>query len=505
MSSTNAPVVSVIMPVYNSMPYLEATLRSLTAQSLSVDELEIIAIDDGSTDGSGELLDDVASRFDNVKVIHQPNSGWPGMPRNKGLDIARGDYVFFMDSDDELAPDALRQLCDMAQQNGSGVVFPRMQGTGGRDVQRFYHERKAGKLPVSIALHSLSPQKLFLRSFIEGLSLRFAEGMVRLEDGIFVTHAYLNATRIDLCGDDPLYFIAERDDGNNISARSINPVGYVQSLRTIARDIQQHVTSESQATRLITELFGRKGLRFYAPFRWMRLDTAIQQEWITEHQRFLAEFVKPGAENVLNQPTHRQLVKCLREADVAGVNALVNARALLQHESAVVETLKRGSALEIVVSVKWQPDEQHAQPGVSFDSMIALPDEHRLERALRASRTFVRLSGFAWARALGRKLENVIIGTASPIEIVVEQRSSGKRIHLQGRWVSVGDEMQFRCVIASRFARNQQTLDVWTLPQTREGQFGLLSRSRWAQTLRPVNWLGGKSYATNKGNFSIRF
>lgn len=98
------PVVSVIVPVYNALDYVGMALESALNQGYRGEELEIIVVDDGSTDGSGELLDRFAAEHAEVTVIHQESSGGPGAPRNAGLDIARGRYVFFLDADDELTP-----------------------------------------------------------------------------------------------------------------------------------------------------------------------------------------------------------------------------------------------------------------------------------------------------------------------------------------------------------------------------------------------------------------
>jgi glycosyltransferase involved in cell wall biosynthesis len=100
--------VSVVVPVYNPGAYLEDCVASLLRQSLPTGEYEAIFVDDGSTDGSGARLDRLATEHPElVRVIHIENSGWPGRPRNVGLDTARGDYVLFVDGRVRLAPTAL--------------------------------------------------------------------------------------------------------------------------------------------------------------------------------------------------------------------------------------------------------------------------------------------------------------------------------------------------------------------------------------------------------------
>src|SRR5699024_9963284 len=102
------PLVSVIIPVYNVENFLRFTLDSTTNQGLEPGQMEILAVDDGSTDKSGEILHEYAAEHEHIKVLHQANSGGPGSPRNHGIEKARGKYLFFLDSDDELTKNALR-------------------------------------------------------------------------------------------------------------------------------------------------------------------------------------------------------------------------------------------------------------------------------------------------------------------------------------------------------------------------------------------------------------
>src|SRR3954453_12152859 len=102
--------VSVVVPVYNPGPNMDDLVRSVLEQSLPAGEYELIFVDDGSTDGTGERLDSLAAEHANVRVEHIPNSGWPGRPRNVGLEMARAPYVYFVDNDDWLGDQALERL-----------------------------------------------------------------------------------------------------------------------------------------------------------------------------------------------------------------------------------------------------------------------------------------------------------------------------------------------------------------------------------------------------------
>lgn len=93
--------ISVIVPVYNCEPYVERCIRSIIAQTYT--DLEIICINDGSTDASGRILEKLAGEDDRIKVVHQKNAG-VSAARNAGLDTASGDFVTFVDSDDAIEP-----------------------------------------------------------------------------------------------------------------------------------------------------------------------------------------------------------------------------------------------------------------------------------------------------------------------------------------------------------------------------------------------------------------
>lgn len=99
--------ISVIVPVYNVEQYLRECLNSVLAQTYQ--PLEIILIDDGSTDRSGSICDEYASKYNNIKVIHKENAGL-GLARNTGLEHVTGEYVTFLDSDDYLDPECIENL-----------------------------------------------------------------------------------------------------------------------------------------------------------------------------------------------------------------------------------------------------------------------------------------------------------------------------------------------------------------------------------------------------------
>lgn len=114
------PKVSVIVPVYNVQDYLDDCMVSIVGQTFT--DLEIIMVDDGSTDSSGQLCEDWAKKDSRIRVVHKQNAGL-GFARNTGIEHASGDYLAFIDSDDYVAPEMLETLYNYALSYGAEVVY----------------------------------------------------------------------------------------------------------------------------------------------------------------------------------------------------------------------------------------------------------------------------------------------------------------------------------------------------------------------------------------------
>ncbi|MEU3945511.1 glycosyltransferase [Streptomyces sp. NPDC029526] len=220
---SGVPDVSVVVAVYNTMPYLTECLNSLVGQSIGRDRLEVVAVDDGSTDGSGAELDRFAERYpDTVRVIHQENSGGPAAPSNRALDLATGRYVFFVGADDHLGEEALERLVAYADAHGSDVVAGRMAGTNGRYVHQALYKENAPdvRLDGSALPFTLSNTKLFRRELVEQHKLRFPEHLPVGSDQPFTIEACVRARRISVLADYTCYYAVRRGDAGNITYRA---------------------------------------------------------------------------------------------------------------------------------------------------------------------------------------------------------------------------------------------------------------------------------------------
>ncbi|MFF5971384.1 glycosyltransferase family 2 protein [Streptomyces sp. NPDC012769] len=314
MTAARTPIVSVVVPVYNAMPYLEQTLASVARQSIGTEAVEIVAVDDGSTDGSGAFLDAWAARHPGaVTVIHQEASGGPSRPRNVGLDHATGTYVFFLDGDDCLGPQALERLVAMAERNGSDTVLAKLVGVG-RTIRKEVNEvfaKNVDRADPAVVYWTLMPFKLFRREMIEKHGLRFPEHMRISEDQHFVARAYLRSSVISILADYDCYYLVGRGDKGNITAGGLDYPTMVTQADELVGLVTELTEPGDLRDRLITrhakvELLRRFDRRFLN-------DTEDERKAVVELARPYAErWVTPGVFARLDV-AERLRVHCVRE------------------------------------------------------------------------------------------------------------------------------------------------------------------------------------------------
>ncbi|MEN8652369.1 glycosyltransferase [Streptomyces sp. 21So2-11] len=237
------PDITVIIGAYNAMPYLTKTMTSVVEQSLGRDRLQVVVVDDGSTDATGDELNRFAALYPELlTVIHQDNSGGPAKPRNVGLDHAQGRFVFFLDADDYLGPEALERMLAAAEKNHTDVVLGKMVGVNGRSAPASMFVRNQPRTDVfsSRVYWALNPLKLIRRELIERHSLRFPTGYQVCEDQEFTALAYLHADGISVVADYECLYIVRRDDGNNITSTTRGAGQRIQVLRLMVDLVEEH-------------------------------------------------------------------------------------------------------------------------------------------------------------------------------------------------------------------------------------------------------------------------
>ena len=210
-----SPLFTLIIPVYGVEPYLRKCLDSVVNQTFT--DWECICVDDGSPDNCGQILDEYKAAFKGTQrfeVIHQANGG-VSVARNTALDIANGEWVQFLDSDDSLKLDFLEKLADDIKAHPDvdaiehSAIYCKADGTRtigtyeghmppeavitGEDVLKDAYGRRY------TSLSRCSCYKIFRRSVIEEAQLRFTKGIPIGEDELFATQFYVFANKVAIC------------------------------------------------------------------------------------------------------------------------------------------------------------------------------------------------------------------------------------------------------------------------------------------------------------------
>ena len=226
------PLVSVIIPIYNTEKFLPLCISSVLNQTLT--DIEVLLVNDGSTDGSGKICDEYACKDQRIQVIHTLNQG-VSHARNQGLETAKGEYIAFMDSDDWIETDMIATLYQLIRTNEAGLATCGyiIENEDGRPI---YHinEVKSGKLTQWEAIHSLFNDrhykykgnlwdKLYHKEIIDKHHLKFNEHIYYNEDRLFIFQ-YLSHCQSAAYTTSPYYhYVTRKSSAMNLSQKNYTP------------------------------------------------------------------------------------------------------------------------------------------------------------------------------------------------------------------------------------------------------------------------------------------
>jgi len=213
------PLISVVIPAYKVEKRLDACVASVCAQTWK--NLEILIIDDGSPDETGAVADAWAEKDPRVRVVHQENGG-VAAARNRALDLARGEWVRFVDADDTLPPDSISLLYSRVSREGSDLVIAGYEHQVGDLCHAFNLAHRDDTIAVDEYLRFLNPyansffcgvlwNKLFRRALIESQHVRFESGLTFGEDFLFVCNYLHGAEKVSFSTDTVYRYIRHPD------------------------------------------------------------------------------------------------------------------------------------------------------------------------------------------------------------------------------------------------------------------------------------------------------
>lgn len=253
-----SPLVSIIVPVYNVENYLRACLDSLINQSLQ--DVEFICIDDGSSDESPNILDEYAASDDRFVVIHKENGG-VSAARNLGLERARGRYVLFVDSDDRISLCACERLVSIAEKENAQIVvfggktFPVTPWADASFANRniVYKDDSLQALLEEQGSNPLMCNKLYERSLIEEGHCRFDENLIIGEDNAFQFEVFPLAKNIAFTSERFYFYRMRKDSALSSRAKDHRKIAWMHF--DVAERILRHWKSKGYIELVPNQIF----------------------------------------------------------------------------------------------------------------------------------------------------------------------------------------------------------------------------------------------------------
>ena len=243
-------MISIIVPVYNTFPYLDQCIRSLIGQSCQ--DLEIILIDDGSTDGSSEIIKNWAPFDKRIVPVYKTHNTGVSDSRNKGLELSQGEYITFVDSDDYIDSGMIEKMVDAVQRENADLAICEFSYSDppNKEQEAIKHwdvleKEDALKFcfpGLGKTLHATSCAKLFRRECLyksdngeDRRILSFDESLNYCEDAMWLAQVLLQTDRAVIFHE-PLYYYRRDREGNtytSISSTTEHTVSAIEAYRAI--------------------------------------------------------------------------------------------------------------------------------------------------------------------------------------------------------------------------------------------------------------------------------
>ena len=253
--------LSIIIPMYNTEPYIDALLKALAPQLTP--EVELIVVDDGSTDGSGEICEEYAQKSGRVKVIHQENAG-QAVARNMGTEIAQGEYLIYIDSDDYICDKAFLSKLAFKVQTRADVIlygykkFFESNKTFGKDICTYPEldgkdNEQVIRLLLDTDMYTGCPwNKAIKRSFIQRNNIRFTPKMIS-EDTDWFLQVVVRAKTYTAINE--AFLVYRQREGSTSHAPKIKSLtDNLHILETWPKRFEEYGVSESLKNSLISVL-----------------------------------------------------------------------------------------------------------------------------------------------------------------------------------------------------------------------------------------------------------
>ena len=286
------PEISFVLPVYNVEKYLSACIESIIGKSIG--EYEIILVNDGSTDSSGNICDDYAQKYNQIRTFHKENTGVSDS-RNFGLRNATGKYVAFVDSDDIIEDGAVEKLLDWTRKNDIDMCFlsgvkwysdlkeePLDEPLNSEKIRNIKADEVLRYLSTRSKYPGSACTKLFKREFLHKFDISFPCNRKHGEDLTFVRKALLNAKTFDYL---PFPYYKYRQARKDSATQSINNVSFF--------DLSKFIIESVEDCKNIKDMSPQKSESFMS-------FVAYEYSILLWHSQFVSKDRKKEANQMLN-------------------------------------------------------------------------------------------------------------------------------------------------------------------------------------------------------------
>lgn len=302
--------ISFCVPVYNREDRISKCVESLINQTMLNEEYEVIVVDDCSTDNTVKVVESLFEQYSflNGKILKlNKNSGNASEPRNRAVSEAKGDYIFFVDSDDYIVPDAAESIYSIASENNSDIVYPKygLEG-GGKGVPGAFAE-KGTLLKADIVnnqlLYALSVLKAFKLSEWKRLELTF-EPDVKIGEDMLVTSKFLFNTNTHTVLADKEYYIVVNHEADRLTTSSQSKKRTFKNYEEILDIIYSGTYGDLEYKHKAAARFINRIMHFGVGNKnnYLRPSTNIeeQSEWMNLYTSLLNNHFPVAAEKYLN-------------------------------------------------------------------------------------------------------------------------------------------------------------------------------------------------------------
>ncbi|RLP70468.1 glycosyltransferase family 2 protein [Mycetocola reblochoni] len=322
------PKVSVVVSTHNSQHDVHRLDESLRGQTLPQSDFEVIYVDDGSTDATLEILNELAASFDNTHVISIDNSGWPCRPRNVGIDAARGEYVAIMDDDDVFFPDALRAAYEFGKSNNSDVVNPKESHSEVPSWSMAVFKKNvpnARNVLAPFSLMALNPRKLYRRQFLNDHQLRFLDNGERVpfEDALFNMAVFAKASVVSILADTPYAVWVQSGQASISSTVVLEPEERFKGQERVLRTITETTEAGSvQRDSALLYVHHSRGAGFFSRHIARKTDDELSHLVELAHTHTIP-YLDPHLDDLLASSLHDRstLLRARKNAELREIAA----------------------------------------------------------------------------------------------------------------------------------------------------------------------------------------